>query len=133
MKRVNWFLFVLTMVLFMMGCSAQPDPTVVIDELYKAEQAHDIDAIVALFAEDGIIENDTGFQYKGTAMIEIYYDGLHTVDIPIEYTDIKAEGDKVTWLRKKGPNPGMDATWYEVATIENGKILHLMSVDCCPE
>ena len=83
------------------GCRSDPDPISVIAQVGKNEDAHDVEATMDLLAEDVIFEV-LGTQYEDKAEIEILIQGGHIPPRKMEFIDIEAEGNQVTWIVRVG-------------------------------
>ncbi len=100
--------------------SAIPSPIDVIEALETAHNAQDVDAIVALYAEDGIEKNGSG-TYTGSEEIAGLYRWV-VKSFQVDYSNYQVEGDKIFYngiliindRKVKGEK-------YE-AVVENGKI-----------
>ncbi len=103
-----------------LGYFPLPEPPMsVIEALETAHNAQDVEAIVALYAEDGIETNGAG-TFTGADRIRRLYN-LAVNKFTVDYTNYQPEGDKVLYdailffgERKRGER-------YE-AVIQNGKI-----------
>jgi hypothetical protein len=108
--------------LLVTGCRSDPDPISVIEQAGRNEAAHDVEATMDLLAEDVIFEV-FGTQYNEKAEIEIIIQGGHIPPRKMEFIDIEAEGNQVTWIVRVGE--GQFAREYlNDALVEGGKIVH---------
>ena len=83
-------------VLAQLGYFPLPDPPMsVIEALEAAHNAQDVDAIVALYAEDGVETNGAG-TFSGAAEISRLYD-LAVNKFTVDYTNYQPSGDKVLY------------------------------------
>ena len=102
--------------------TSEPSPVEVIEALEEAFNAQDIDAIMALFAEDAVEINSVG-AWKGADKIRSSYNLALSAEGTIDNTDIRMEGDTVLYdchlIDKNGETFLVEK--YE-AVVENGKI-----------
>ena len=126
MQKINGYLITLVILLVTLilgacqSATPEPSPIEVLEALEAAHNAQDVDAAVALFAEDGVEINAVGV-WKGSDKIRLIYGNL--VDTAqIDNTNFRVEGNKVyydCYLIEDGQKVEMYK--YE-ATIEGGKI-----------
>ncbi len=118
--------FVLSACLATASAPPEPSPIEVLKALEAAHNAQDVDAAVALFAEDGVEVNPAG-AWPGSSKLRLIYD-LNVQAFKVEHTNYQVDGNKVlyqctrTW--EKSPTEMFE---YE-AIIEDGKIKSNMLV-----
>ena len=102
--------------------TSEPSPVEVVEALEEAFNAQDIDAIMALYAEDAVWINSGG-AWKGAHKIRLAYGLDLSEEGTIDNTNIRMEGDTVLYdcqlIDKSGETYKMEK--YE-AVVENGKI-----------
>ena len=108
-----------------------PPEVAVIEALEAAIDAQDLDAIVALYDEDGIIQRE---QYRGSKQIRNYYNVFYIIPNKIvDNTNIRLEDEKVffehTYMDSNGKITSRE---LREAVIENGKIKTDLWVDSLP-
>jgi uncharacterized protein (TIGR02246 family) len=105
-----------------------------VDQISAAFAAHDIDAMVSFFAEDGAFVNAIGPDYFGTrytghAEIRKYFEPLFAGSSNVRWDklDIRVAGDKAyaEWRRTATLSDGAKQDWLgiDVYTFRNRKIL----------
>lgn len=105
-----------------------------VDQISAAFAAHDIDAMVSFFADDGAFVNATGPDYFGTRYvghqaIRGYFEPLfgNTSDVRWDKLDIRVAGDKAyaEWRRTATLADGEKQDWLgvDVYTFKGRKIL----------
>jgi len=77
---------------------AQADPVSVARAFGAAENAHNVDAVVALFTEDAVITTPFG-TFRGTDQIRQFVQSLVAGNIRTVGRDYQASGDQVTFIR----------------------------------
>lgn len=88
------------------GVSAQgTDPESVIKTLHGALNDKDVDAAIALVADDAVVTvipppPDTPGVFTGKEQIRAWYEGLVAQNFEIELSNFQVDGDNVTWLSK---------------------------------
>ena len=128
-------LVILLMALVLGACQSatpEPSPVEMIEALEAAVDAKDLDALEALFTEDGV-EYDGGGTYTGPESIRKSYEPIIGAG-SLDHTNIRVEGDKVLYdcyLVNEAGNVWL-AQKYE-AVIENGKIISNNYVGVIPE
>lgn len=102
-------------------------------QVYEAFASHDVDAIVACFAPDGVFDNAIGPEvygrrYAGQGEIRGYFEGLFasTSNVQWEKTGMTICGNKVftQWLRTGTTDDGVKQAWQgtDVYTFRDGLI-----------
>ena len=104
------------------GCRSDPDPISVIEQVGKNEAAHDVEATMDLLAEDVILEV-FGTPYTEKTAIEFIIRSSHMTPVKMEFVDIEAEGNQVTWIVRKVSGQSVEE-YLNDATVEGGKIVH---------
>jgi hypothetical protein len=97
-----------------------PSDTSVIEALEAAHNAQDVDAVLDLYAENGVEKNTAG-TFRGTRRLRDLYETA-VLAFKVDNTNIRIDGDKVVYdcvmFSKDGRQMG---AVYE-AKVENGKI-----------
>lgn len=76
----------------------QTDPAAVFTTLADALNAGDVDAALALVADDAVLTfPDMGYVFTGKEEIRGWYEGLVAQNLHIEPSNLRVDGDKVTW------------------------------------
>jgi hypothetical protein len=96
----------------------EPSPQDVLEALESAQNANDIDAAVALFADDGVEVNPVG-AWKGQRRLRLLYGWK---DWQVEHTNYRIDGNKVVYDCYLFENGEKYATETYEAVIEDGKI-----------
>ncbi len=116
-------LVTLLLTLVLIGCQSNVSDQLAIELIEKLETAHnaqDVDAIVDLYAEDGVEINGAG-TWRGSNKIRTLYN-LAVQKFKVENTNIRVEGNKAyydVYLIRDGEKYRLEQ--YEVI-IEDGKI-----------
>jgi hypothetical protein len=101
---------------------AEPTPVEILEALEAAYNAQDIDAIMALYADDAIWINSGG-AWNGARKIKLMYEFEFSEERTLDHTNFQVDGDTVVYdcdyFRKNGDKYLMEQ--YE-AVIEDGKI-----------
>ena len=101
---------------------AEPSPVEILEALEAAYNAQDLDAIMALYAEDAVWIN-TGGAWNGAYKIKLFYNFEFSEERTVDHTNFQVEGNTVVYdcdyFDKNGEKYLMER--YE-AVIENGKI-----------
>ena len=102
--------------------STQPitEPVAVIEAFYEALNDGDLDAAISFVADDARLIYDT--LYVGKAEIRDFYQkeldrGYHS-----ELSDLRADGDKVSWTEKVTSSLGVHDSPFE-AVVQEGMII----------
>jgi hypothetical protein len=109
-------------------CAQETDPESVVDALFEAFNAGDVDAIAAFYADDAVIrfpdENET---LTSAEEIRALIEELAAMNFAIEATSIQVEGDTVTVAIRTWADPTralgiapLEAT--DVYIVKDGKI-----------
>jgi len=95
----------------------------VVQSLHDAINAGDVDAAIALFANEAVVTSGTGLTLKGKEEIRGYIEVLVANKIHAEVIKIESAGDKVTWTLKvtNKDSPAGYGALHE-AIIQDGKI-----------
>jgi hypothetical protein len=91
-----FLLIILSLSLVVVSVSAQSDPQEVANALIAAEDSNDVDAAVALFADDAVVTLPTGVLDTPDA-IRGWQQELADGHFRIEAVDVTADGNTVTW------------------------------------
>ena len=124
MRRLPGFAIIVVGLLAMLvlgACQPALSPVEVVEALEAAVEAKDVDAIVALYADDAVW-HDGLETYTGGAEIRSAYEKLIELN-SMDNTNIRVEGDKVLYDCYLINGFGQKWLWlkYE-AVIENGQI-----------
>ena len=98
------------------------DPAVIAQEFYKATNAGDIEAAMALVAED--VKCRGGCYLTGKEAFRSYIQGSLNLGGQVEISDLQVEGDKVTYRWEAYNQDGnFVASGVEVLQIQDGEII----------
>lgn len=90
-------ILVLPAVLYAQGT----DPAAVFTALADALNAGDVDAALALVADDAVLTfPDPGYVFTGKEEIRGWYEGLVAQNLHAEPSDFQIDGDRMTWSNK---------------------------------
>ena len=120
-------LVILTQALAACGSAAPAtDPAAVAQSFYKAVNEGDIDAAMALVADD--IKCRGGCYLDGIESFRAYIQGGINGNGPTEISDLKVEGDTVTYNWAAYTKEGfLEARGVETLQIKDGKIILMES------
>jgi ketosteroid isomerase-like protein len=102
----------------------KPDLPATLDRLYAAQNAHDVDAMVACFAPDAAVR-DEGHDIVGTAAIRAWKEEASAkYRVTVEPLDCRVEGDRTVVVAKvSGTFDGSPANLtYRFGFAEDGRI-----------
>ncbi len=105
-----------------------------VQQIDQAFTTHNVDAIVALFASDGVFDNAIGSEvygarYTGHAELRTFFETLFASapDVHWEMTDIRISGNKAIteWLRTATTVEGVKQAWQglDIFTFRDGLII----------
>ena len=116
----------------LVGCTPTPDPKSVVEQLGEAEAARDIDAAVALFADEAVIITGNDSEFSGIEEVRAFFQNAYVFPGEIQYHDIQAEGNRVTWILRDVFGDRVSEILIE-ATVEDGKITLLHEIEVIME
>jgi hypothetical protein len=79
------------------------DPETVFNLFHAAVNAHDVEAALALFADDGVVQfpnQPPPNVYRGTAEIRAWLQGDADQHIQVKTEQLKVAGDMLSWIAK---------------------------------
>ena len=83
------------------SASAQPtDPRAVFDAFHAAVNAHDVDAALAFFADDAVVEfpnQPPPNVFRGTQEIRAWLQGDADQNIAVQTENVQVAGEHITW------------------------------------
>jgi SnoaL-like domain len=89
---------------FTIGAHAQAtDPKSVFDGFHAAVNAHDVDAALAFFADDAVVQfpnQPPPNVYRGKAEIHAWLQGDANQHIQVKTEQLKVAGDRLSWIAK---------------------------------
>jgi hypothetical protein len=107
-------------------CAQETDPVAVVTAMYDALNAGDIDAFLALYAEDAIIEIVPFGAHTGHEEIRMWAEGLMELNADMELEVLQVDGNVVTaksWYSDDDWRAmGIVLEAVEELTVEDGKI-----------
>src|SRR5664279_1468643 len=77
--------------------SAQGAPEEVVKALIAAEDAHNVEAAVAYFADDAVVRHEGGSAYTTPEAIRAWQQGLADGHFRIEAVNFQVNGSSVSW------------------------------------
>jgi Domain of unknown function (DUF4440) len=98
---------ILTIVMLGLAAASQAvevqptDPPAVLQRYIDAQNAGDVEAALALWAENGVMTNTQGRTYTGKEELRQSIQGNITRSIRQEPESIETVGEKVTWINRK--------------------------------
>jgi LPXTG-motif cell wall-anchored protein len=105
------------------------DPQTVFNQFHAAVNAHDVDAALAFFADDAVVQfpnQPPPNVFRGTAEIRTWLQGDADQHIQVATEQLKVEGDKLTWIAKVDVDDvralGITIEGPVEAVVQNGKI-----------
>jgi hypothetical protein len=123
---MRWTYFTLDMALLCfvaVSCTPSgPSTLEVIKSLETEVNEHDLEGVMALFAEDALW--DASYKDEkcdGYQNIEWCWEIYFMTPVPSEFRDITVDGDRATftWIEFRS---GMNKLWPTIVEVENGKI-----------
>lgn len=135
--RQKQFFVIIGLLLGLVACqSTTPsntalDPDAVMDAYTAAINAHDIDAALALVADDAVYERPNG-AYTGKEEIRGFIEGLFARDVQVELMgERQVEGEIVRWTShvsltdpENPDGPRVEFMNNSQSTVRDGKIVH---------
>jgi ketosteroid isomerase-like protein len=108
--------------------STQPitEPVAVIEAFHEALNDGDLDAAMNFVADDARFITDT--LHEGKAQVRVFFEGVLATNPHYELSDLKLEGDTVTWIGQVTFEGGGFAPGPFEAVVQNGKIVSLMDL-----
>ena len=135
MKLLKSIIYSIVLSLLLFGCASPtpeaPSTLEIMNTLKTNVNEKDLEGVMALFAEDALIEYSfENTPYSGTKEIEHYWTTyVFPLSFIAEYRDISVEGDSATfiWVDAGTNTDGTsyDALWPTIIEVQNGKIIHL--------
>ncbi len=115
---------------FTIGAHAQAtDPKSVFDGFHAAVNAHDVDAALAFFADDGVVQfpnQPPPNVFRGKTEIRAWLQGDADQHIQVKTEQVKVAGDTMTWIAKVDVDDvrplGITIEGPAEAVIQGGKI-----------
>jgi hypothetical protein len=139
-SRLQLFVFMIATVMILVACISQAlipgdappmDPLSLVTTFHNAINSDDIDAVLALFAEDAVVI-DNGSVIEGKELIRAW--ALHSqrvAELRLTMLNSEMDGDKITWLdeayKEQETGHGSYLLKWE-ATIREGKIQSLAAM-----
>jgi ketosteroid isomerase-like protein len=112
---------------FLVSCtSAQPsDPITIVQIAYDRVNNGDVDGAMELFSEDAVVIDSSGGRHVGSQAIRALFEqGVIPAQVRIELSDLRADGNVVTFTSKVYQGNQLLATYDDsVNVIANGQII----------
>jgi hypothetical protein len=129
MRRYFKFLVIVLFGIVLSSC-AGTGPTElemfeILDSLETEVNEKDLEGVIALFAEDAVIDNSLQNRtYEGTQNMDVVWGQYFLTPATVEFRDISVDGDTATftWVEIR---PGLTKFWPTKIEVQNGKITHL--------
>ncbi len=129
MRRYFLFLVIILFGIALSSC-AGTEPTEIemleiLDSLETEVNEEDLEGVMALFAEDALIETSYKNRFfEGTQSIEFLWEEYFFTPVVGEFRDISVDGNtaRFTWVEFR---TGLTKLWPTNIEVQNGKIAHL--------
>jgi hypothetical protein len=105
------------------------DPKTMFDQFHAAVNAHDVEAALAFFADDAVVEfpnQPPPNVYRGTAEIRAWLQGDAAQHIQVKTEQFNVAGDRLSWIAKVDTDDlralGVTAEGVVDAVLQDGKL-----------